>query len=92
MNHYVSMLFDKVSESFDKRPRDMGQMYEDVYTAPAQAMPGWDQRPKRNVQRQRAMSVDVWFAIAAAHPRKFRKALAYMDWLDQQYALYSRRT
>ena len=42
-------------------------------------------------QKAPTSQAEVWDLIARKHPRKFRKAVAYLNWLERMEYRYSRR-
>lgn len=68
--------------------------YDDEFAAPGSVAPHYDYRaprvpsPRANPDRSQQ---EVWNAIAARHPRKFVKALAYVKWLDRMERRYEKR-
>lgn len=56
----------------------------DEFSAPATRNPTYDYRaPSAPRGGTPSSQQDVWNYIAARHPRKFAKALAYVKWLER---------
>lgn len=66
----------------------------DEFASPVERVPIYDgpapPRPPRRSAHP-AGQQDVWQAIANRYPRKFKKALAYVKWLDRMERRYSSR-
>lgn len=65
----------------------------DDLASPAERVPVYDgPAPPRRTSRVSSHSQqEVWNAIANRHPRKFRKAVAYLKWLDRMEKRYGAR-
>lgn len=65
----------------------------DDFASPAERAPVYDgPAPRQGRARSSSASQqEVWNAIANRHPRKFKKAVAYLKWLDRMERSYSSR-
>lgn len=66
---------------------------DDAYAAPTERVPLYDGPAPRKQRAGGSTSSqqEVWNAIANRHPRKFKKALAYIKWLERMERQYSSR-
>lgn len=65
---------------------------DDAYAAPAERVPLYDgPAPRKSGVTVSSSQQEVWNAIANRHPRKFKKALAYVKWLERMERQYGSR-
>lgn len=74
------------------RSRFDSQSSPSAFTSPSEQYPQAYEGPAPRNRVAPGSQQDVWDAIARRHPRKFRKALDHMKWLERMESRYSGRT
>lgn len=63
----------------------------DEYASPSQQFPEWDLMPE-GVLGSDSRRARVWAEVARRHPRRFRRAVRELRWLEDTFTHYDTRT